>query len=86
MDTENIKFTIDQLRQDKIIYAVESCAVNLICILILIISETYLTGLAIKDIVNFFAIFIAVSYTIFMGLGNAVRLSKIKKFEKKLNN
>lgn len=83
MDNQSLKFTIDQLRKDKIIYAVEACATNLVCILVFIFSNTYFSGLF-KNIVNYGMLIIGVGYTLFMGVGNALRLSKIKKLEKEL--
>lgn len=80
---KDIKFTISQLRQDKIIYAAEACATNLICILVYIFSNTYFSGLF-KSVIDYGVLSIGVGYTIFMGIGNALRLSKIKKLEKEL--
>lgn len=84
MKKEDIQFEIDQLRKDKIIYGVEACAVNLICLFGFMFSNQYLPS-AMKDNINWLLLIGAVGYSIFMGIGNFNRLSNIKKLEKKLN-
>jgi hypothetical protein len=80
MKTQNLEFQISQLRQDKIIYAVEACAFNLAAVvavnlmMLLRLDRIYLIAVAL----------FALGYTIFMALGNLKRLSKIKQLEKKL--
>ncbi len=83
MASEEIKFTIDQLRKDKIIYAIEACATVLVCILVFFFSNQYFP-LPLKDYINVLVVIIAVGYTIFMGIGNFIRLNKIHKLEKQL--
>jgi hypothetical protein len=83
MEKDLMKFQIDQLRKDKIIYACEACAVNLICILVFMFSNVYFSGL-IKTIVDLLALVLGIFYTIYMGIGNSARLNKIKKLEKKI--
>jgi hypothetical protein len=48
---ENDKFVIDQLRQDKIIYATEACATILICLFGFFFSNQYLSA-PFKDYIN----------------------------------
>ena len=83
MKKEDIQFQVDQLRKDKIIYAIEACAVNLICIFGFLFSNQYLPS-AMRDNVNWLLLITAVGYSIFMGVGNFNRLSNIQKLEKKL--
>lgn len=83
MNNDELKFKIDQLRKDKIIYGVEACATTLTCLLIFLFSNEYFPS-GLKNLVNLLVLFIAVGYTTYMGIGNFQRLSKIKKLEKKL--
>lgn len=85
MVKEDIKFQIDQLRKDKIIYATEATATNVICLLVYLFVRSELSGQA-SSIVAIGAIVIAVGYTIYMGVGNFKRLQKINSLEKKLLN
>ena len=50
-ERENHQFIIDQLRQDKIIYAVEACVTNLICLFGFFFSNQYFHGV-LKDSMN----------------------------------
>ena len=83
MKQEELRFKIDQLRKDKIIYATEATATALVCILGFIFSNMYL-----NDPYNYFVsimvLLIGVGYTLFMGIGNGFRLKKIQELEKKL--
>jgi len=83
MDKEKLRFTIDQLRKDKIIYAVEACATNLLMLLVLYFSSSYFRG-DLRTVIDRLALIIAASYTLYMGIGNAIRLNKIKQLEKEL--
>lgn len=80
---EDLQFKIDQLRKDKIIYAVEACATSLACFLIYLFSVDNLRG-NLRYTVNQILVIIAVVYTIYMGIGNYFRLRKIKQLEKEL--
>lgn len=85
MNKSEIQFTIDQLRKDKIIYAVESIATSLIGILYfetIPILPTLLQSPVVKSLVVIFC----VTYWIYMGFGNFKRLSKIRKLEKQLES
>ena len=83
MKIDDYKFTVDQLRKDKIIYACEACATNLLCIFGYIFSSQYFAS-PLKDITNVFLLIVAVGYTLYMGIGNANRLMTIKKIEKQI--
>ncbi len=82
-EPKNLQFTIAQLRQDKIIYAVEACALNLICLLIFFFSNQYLSGI-LRTVINVLDLIVAVGYTLFMGIGNTIRFKKIITLQKKL--
>lgn len=81
----DIKFQIDQLRKDKIIYGVEAIAVNLACILIIIFVSTQsrLAPAMILAITRW-VIIGGVAYTIYMGVTNYFRLRKIRQLEGQL--
>lgn len=83
MKKDEIKFVIDQLRKDKIIYATEACATSLVCIFGFLFVNYYFEN-PIKYFISVFVLLVAVGYTIFMGIGNFIRLRKIKKLEKSL--
>jgi hypothetical protein len=80
---EELKFEIEQLRKDKMIYALESIALTFISeltyILITVIFDIQSTILAILALV------IPLGYYVFMVVGNLLRLRKIKKLEKDFN-
>jgi len=80
---EDIKFKIDQLRQDKIIYGVEAVATDL-AVMLGIYFSTYFKSQYTSFLV-FLSVFIGVGYTLFMGITNFNRLQKIKELEKQLN-
>lgn len=83
MNKEELSYKIDQLRKDKIIYGIEACAINLICLFGFFFSNTYFIS-PIKDIVNIILLIIALSYSLYMGIGNYYRLKKVKGFERKI--
>lgn len=83
MKQEDKRFIVDQLRKDKIIYATEACATVLVCILGFLFSNLYLP-IPLKDYVNILCLLVGVGYTLFMGVGNYIRLQKIQKLEKEL--
>mgnify|MGYP003394480497 CR=1 FL=1 len=83
MSKDDLQFQIDQLRKDKIIYGVEACATTLICLFGLHFSIVYLTD-PLRYKVNMALLAIAVIYTLYMGIGNAMRLMKVKKLEAEL--
>ena len=53
------QFTIAQLRQDKIIYAVEACATNLACLLVFFLASFFDGSL--RNILGIGAIVVGVS-------------------------
>ncbi len=78
------QFIINQLRLDKIIYAVEATAVGVACLVGLILSSIFFKGVVQA------AVIVILGFTCFltvfaMGLGNWRRLRKIKQLEKQLN-
>lgn len=83
MNKEEIKFTVDQLRKDKIIYATEVSATAFTCMLGFWFSSVYFESPG-KDWVNTLLLFVGVGYTFYMGVGNYFRLKKIRKLEKEL--
>ena len=83
MSKEDLKFEIDQLRKDKIIYATEATATVLVCLLIFMFSNEYFPR-GLKDTVNMLVLVIGGGYSLFMGVGNFLRLQKIKKLQKQL--
>jgi hypothetical protein len=78
MNKEELRFEIDQLRKDKIIYGVEATAFNLA--MILLIVSVYNTEYQMPVLV--ISTILGVGYTAYMGLGNLIRLIRIKKLEK----
>lgn len=84
MKPEDIKYKIDQLRKDKIIYATEACAASLVCLLGLVGTDIYFRNTVFEHIGVILFLTIAFGYTIYMGIGNFFRLKKIKELEKKL--
>jgi len=83
MKQEELRFKIDQLRKDKIIYATEATATALVCILGFLFANMYLEDPT-KYIVSVILLFVGAGYALFMGIGNAMRLKKINELEKKL--
>lgn len=80
-NNEKLLFEIAQLRQDKIIYAIESCAVSLVGILlVLLLSARFITSFIATSFVGLYGIF-AFLYLLYMGITNLLRLKKIKKLE-----
>jgi hypothetical protein len=78
MNKQDVQFEIDQLRKDKIIYAVESTSATLATMLLLSykIESSTIYGMV--------AILGALGYWVFTVYGNTRRLIKIKELEKKL--
>lgn len=80
-----LRFQIDQLRKDKIIYAVEACAFNLGALIFISYGYDFLPvpqGLMIT--LGIFAFAFSIIYTLYAGVGNFFRLRKIRELEKKL--
>lgn len=83
MDKQTIYSQINQLQKDKIIYAVEVCAVVLACMLVSMYADAYFS-VALRELVHTLVLLIGVGYTIFMGVGNYSRLKKIRKLQRQL--
>ena len=82
MEKENLRFQIDQLRKDKIIYAVEACAFNLAALMIISsFYEFFPVPNGLYRTVSIVAFLFSIGYTIYVGLGNYRRLQKIKELE-----
>ncbi|MBT3720923.1 hypothetical protein HN789_07520 [archaeon] len=83
MKKEDIRFEIDQLRKDKMIYALESIALTFVIelgyVLVTLLIGKPLRWLAILGIL------ISLGYFVFMCVGNCKRYSKIKKLEHALD-
>jgi hypothetical protein len=77
---KNLEFQIGQLRQDKIILAVETVAINSLCFLLF----TFSTFLPVPIWVPIGIVAFAFLYTLYALIGNLFRLKKIKKLEKSL--
>lgn len=88
MTKEEIQFQIDQLRKDKIIYAVESAATTLVGVLTFISLRFLAIQLKLlpktEILVAWVAYIIPVGFWIYMSISNFQRLKKIKELEKKL--
>lgn len=82
-EKDQARFKISQLQRDKIIYAIESCAITLICFFGFVFSFFYFDD-PFKTWVNFSLLIIAVGYGLYMGIGNFRRLQKITELEKSL--
>lgn len=83
MNKEELKFQIDQLRKDKIIYATEATAVAMVCVLGYLFVNDFIEGIY-KYWGSVYMLVVATGYSIFMGIGNALRLKRINELEKKL--
>jgi len=84
MRQEDIRFAIDQLRKDKIIYATEAAATVLACILGFSFANTYFAD-PVKLYLSILLLLVAVGYSLYMGIGNFFRLKRIQELEKKLS-
>lgn len=80
MHKDDVKFQIDQLRQDKIIYAVEAIALNSAMALLAIGSMFSPYG----PLVVYGSVFAGLAYTIYVAASNAKRLQKIRRLESSL--
>jgi hypothetical protein len=80
---DDIKFKIDQLRKDKIIYGVEACAISITCVLFATFAYNYLPS-PWDNYAGYATVIIGVGYCLFMGIGNYMRLKKIQELESTL--
>lgn len=77
------KTKLNGLRQDKIIYATEAAAINLICMLSYFVSKDIFDESTHKTVAVLLLIF-AGAYMLYMGIGNYDRLKKVQQIEKKI--
>lgn len=88
MKSQNLEFQISQLRQDKIIYAIESVAINLACVVFSLLTSMVANIVPLPGQLMFFlniAIFTyGIGYTLYALFGNLSRLKQIKQLEAKL--
>ena len=82
-DEELLKFRIDQLRKDKMIYALESIALTFIVeltyiLLTVLLNKPYSSGISLA------ALIIPLAYYLFMAVGNILRYREIRELEKRL--
>ena len=77
------KTKLTHLRQDKIIYAVEAMAINVLCLLAFFVAERFFDGAA-MDLVALVLLAVALGYSAYMGIGNFERLKHIKNIERKM--
>jgi hypothetical protein len=84
MKREDMQFTIDQLRKDKIIYAVEACAVSMACLLGILASNFLPLPSGLYENLPIILMGIGIAYTVYMGVSNFRRLQRIRDLEKKL--
>ena len=82
---EDIKFEIDQLRQDKIIYAVESIACTLALFLFMFCIGS-LSPIMVGTGIFAVSMVIGFGYWLFTVYGNTKRFMKIRELEKLLND
>ena len=81
---EEIKFQVDQLRKDKLIYAAESAATSLVGLVLIFGLGMVLPVPQIYIIIVLGILVITLGYWLFMGIGNFKRLKKIKQLESEL--
>ena len=82
------EFKINQLRQDKIIYAIEAVAVNITCLvgylLLSMVSNFFPNNGLEFYYASMATLAIALIYTFYALIGNLNRLKRIKKLESEL--
>ena len=82
MTKDSLRFEIDQLRKDKIIYATEAIAVNSAMLLAIIAGMLTPYG----PFVVTGAVAIGIGYTLFVGYTNLKRFRRIQQLEKELKD
>ncbi len=82
MKKEDLRFQIDQLRKDKMIYALESIAFTFIMELVYITLSVVL-GYSSPSLAIMVCV-LPLGYFVFMAIGNTRRFLKIRKLEKQL--
>ncbi len=85
MSQDDLRFQIDQVRKDKIIYAVEATATVMTCVLCMLFAYLYMdrtTGMS----VSILALIVGIGYMVYMGVGNYRRLKKVQELERQLHD
>jgi hypothetical protein len=80
MKKEDLQFKIDQLRKDKMIYALESIALSALAFVAFFTLVSFPFGNSLVLLI----FVIPFGYWIYMSVGNFNRLKEIKKLEKEL--
>ncbi|MBL7036792.1 hypothetical protein ISR94_03030 [Candidatus Microgenomates bacterium] len=90
MNKDQIRFEIDQLRKDKILFAVESVALSILALLVFIAAPSVF-----PEIINPYlpsslkilqgVVLLPLVFWIFTLVGNLIRLKKILKLQKTLS-
>jgi hypothetical protein len=83
INTNLLKFKIDQLRKDKMIYALESIALTFVVELCYILVSVII-GRPYSEKVAVICLVIPLMYFIYMSIGNISRWMKIKNLEREL--
>jgi uncharacterized membrane protein len=78
----DIKFTIEMLQRDKIIYALEAIAINTLALSFFAFASGMRSWLVFFLTIGVFGL--ANIYMIYMGVSNFLRLRKIKQLQTKL--
>jgi len=81
---EEIKFQVDQLRKDKLIYATESAATSLVGLVLIFGLGMVLPVPLIYIRIVLVILVVTLGYWLFIGVGNFKRLKKIKQLEENL--
>lgn len=85
MKKDEIRFQIDQMRKDQLVWAMQAAAFNLGAFIFIAFGYSLVpipTQVAIT--ISTVALVAAVLFTLYMGVVNFLRLRKIKLLEKKL--
>jgi len=78
---DQIRFDISQLRQDKVIYATEACAINTTCLLALLFINLFFGG-NLRETALPVVLLTGPTYTVYMGITNVARWRRIQELEK----
>ncbi len=79
---EDLRFEIDQLRKDKMVYALDSIATSLA--MFFLISFISLISYPNAQLIVIIGVIIAIGFWFTVVIGNIIRFRKIKKLEKAL--
>jgi len=81
---EEVKFQVDQLRKDKLIWATQSAATSLVGLVLIFALGMILPTPILYIRVVLAILVIAVGCWLFMGISNLKRCKKIKQLEREL--